>query len=343
MSQFSQQLIQWQKLYGRHGLPWQVSEPYARWISEVMLQQTQVVTVIDYYHRFMERFPTVTDLASANEDEVMRYWAGLGYYTRARNLHKAAKTIVETYGGVFPQKREEWEALPGIGKSTAAAVTAFSFGAKEAILDGNVKRVLSRNFAITQPMTAAVEKQLWALAQSLLPENDIESYTQGLMDLGATVCTRTPKCEECPFQESCLARQQGIEKTLPVAKPKRERPEKHRTFFLFWHDDAVLLVKRTAKGVWQGLHSLPEVDGQLNDDAIEHYLQETAFNIRNWQRMETVTHDFSHYRLFIEPIAVHVRNTEAIVENGTWLEIEKVSTVGLPAPIETLLKRFLNF
>ena len=158
MSNFSDRLIQWQKLYGRHGLPWQIKDPYARWISEVMLQQTQVVTVIDYYHRFMDRFPTVSELAAASEDEVMRYWAGLGYYTRARNLHKAAKIIVDIYRGVFPTTRQEWEALPGVGQSTAAAVTAFSFGAKEAILDGNVKRVLARNFAIEKPMTLKLKK-----------------------------------------------------------------------------------------------------------------------------------------------------------------------------------------
>lgn len=231
MSNFSDRLIQWQKLYGRHGLPWQIKDPYARWISEVMLQQTQVVTVIDYYHRFMDRFPTVNELAVASEDEVMRYWAGLGYYTRARNLHKAAKIIVDTYRGVFPTTRQEWEALPGIGQSTAAAVTAFSFGAKEAIMDGNVKRVLARNFAIEKPMTAQVEKEFWALAQSLLPENDIESYIQGLMDLGATVCTRTPQCLLCPFETTCLAHIKGIERNLPIPKPKRQRPEKHRTFF----------------------------------------------------------------------------------------------------------------
>ena len=342
MSNFSDRLIQWQKIYGRHGLPWQIKDPYARWISEVMLQQTQVVTVIDYYHRFMSRFPTVNDLAVASEDEVMSYWAGLGYYTRARNLHKAAKIIVENYQGIFPRTRQEWEALPGIGQSTAAAVTAFSFGAKEAIMDGNVKRVLARNFAIDKPITTQVEKEFWALAQSLLPEKDIESYTQGLMDLGATVCTRTPQCLLCPFEDTCLAHMKGIEKNLPVPKPKRQRPEKHRTFFLYWHESSVQLVKRTGKGVWQGLHSLPEVDGSMHDEQVEDYLSCQTLRVRNWLRLETIVHDFSHYRLYIEPIAVHLREQSVLNGDSMWVDATKVSTVGMPAPVETLVKKFLN-
>ena len=228
---FAEALIRWQKQFGRHQLPWQTEDPYARWLSEVMLQQTQVVTVTTYFERFIKRFPTVSDLAQASEDEVMALWAGLGYYSRARNLHKAAKLLVSQYGGTFPKTRQEWEALPGIGRSTAAAIVAFSFGQKETILDGNVKRVLARYFGIEHPLDGArATKDLWALAEELLPDHDIGAYIQGLMDLGATVCTRNPSCTICPFCQSCKANQLGVQNTLPLPKPKKFVPKKRPHF-----------------------------------------------------------------------------------------------------------------
>ena len=207
--EFSNTLIKWQKESGRNNLPWQVTDPYKRWVSEIMLQQTQVATVIEYYERFMRRFPTVQSLAQASEDELMQYWSGLGYYSRARNMLRSAKMIVQDNQGVFPQKRLDWEKLPGVGRSTAAAVVAFSFGEKETILDGNVKRVLMRIYGIEAPSDdKEVTKHLWELAESLLPDHDLPRYIQGLMDLGATVCARKPKCDVCPFANSCVATRQ---------------------------------------------------------------------------------------------------------------------------------------
>ena len=342
MSEFSKSLIHWQKQYGRHNLPWQMKDPYARWISEVMLQQTQVTTVIDYYCRFMTCFPTVKDLANASEDQVMIQWAGLGYYSRARNLHKAAQIIVDQYGGVFPKTRCEWEQLPGIGRSTASAIVAFSYGEREAILDGNVKRVLTRYFAINRVLDHSLEKELWLLAESLLPADDMDSYTQGLMDLGATVCSKKPQCLLCPFEKSCLAHQNGIEKDLPVPRVKRKRSQTTRTFFLFWYENQIFLEKRTGKSVWQGLYCLPEIDAAMSDKQVQEYLDAQGLSVRNWNRLETLVHDFSHYRLHIEPIAVLLRKTNHLLISGKWVEAKKISTVAMPTPIENLVTKFLS-
>lgn len=220
---FSARLIAWQHRHGRHHLPWQVREPYLVWLSEIMLQQTQVATVLDYYPRFTTRFPTVQALAAAPQDEVLSLWQGLGYYSRARNLHKAAQQVVSGFGGVFPSSRRELETLCGVGRSTAAAIAAFAFHQREAILDGNVKRVLCRVFARDgNPADKKFENQLWALAESLLPseQENMPAYTQGLMDLGATVCKRSkPLCGKCPMAEICQAKAQNRTAVLPRKKP----------------------------------------------------------------------------------------------------------------------------
>ncbi len=340
---FAQKIIQWQKAYGRHGLPWQVPDAYARWVSEVMLQQTQVTTVIGYYLRFMERFPSVHDLAATSDDEVMRYWAGLGYYSRARNLHKAAQVIVNDWQG-FRQTREAWEALPGVGKSTAAAIVAFSFGAREAILDGNVKRVLARAFAVTEPMTPPTMKYLWALSESLLPEANIEAYTQGLMDLGAMICTRNPKCGDCPLKSICEAKSQGIEATLPKVAHKRARPEKVRTFMLLWHEDAIYLVKRPTKGIWPGLFSLPEMEGEVDDEAVSDWARAQGFDVKNTRVLEVVKHDFTHYRLRMHPIAISVKERDSAMESplSVWIRAKDLTQLGLPAPVEKILSDFFS-
>ena len=212
-SSFARRLINWQRQHGRHDLPWQVKDPYCVWLSEIMLQQTQVATVLDYYPRFLAKFPTVQSLAAAPQDEVLSLWAGLGYYSRARNLHKAAQQVVGQFGGIFPSERKDLETLCGVGRSTAAAISAFAFNRRETILDGNVKRVLCRVFAQDgNPQDKKFENVLWALAESLLPsENaDMPAYTQGLMDLGATVCKRTkPLCHQCPMADICEARKQN--------------------------------------------------------------------------------------------------------------------------------------
>lgn len=227
---FARRLIDWQRQHGRHDLPWQVKDPYSVWLSEIMLQQTQVATVLDYYPRFLTKFPTVQSLAAAPQDEVLSLWAGLGYYSRARNLHKAAQQVVGQFGGIFPSERKDLETLCGVGRSTAAAISAFAFNRRETILDGNVKRVLCRVFAQDgNPQDKKFENSLWTLAESLLPsENtDMPAYTQGLMDLGATVCKRTkPLCHQCPMADICEAKKQNRIDELPRKKtaPRSANP-----------------------------------------------------------------------------------------------------------------------
>ena len=339
--QFSLTLITWQRNHGRHHLPWQVAEPYARWISEIMLQQTQVTPVLEYDGRFMKRFPTVQDLAKAQEDEVMQYWSGLGYYSRARNLHKAAQIIVDEKKGIFPKTRQEWEALPGVGRSTAAAIAAFSFGARETILDGNVKRVLARLFRIESPVNeTGTVKELWSLAEKLLPEQNIEDYIQGLMDLGATVCTRNPKCVLCPFQQECESLKAGLQNKIPVTLKRSKRPQKERTFLLLWDDDECFLQKRSVKGVWEGLYCLPEKDGVLTQEAAERIVSEQGFCVKNTRALESFSHDFSHYRLILHPIAVRVNKKPLTSNSERWIKLADLPDIGLPAPIRSLLEKF---
>jgi A/G-specific adenine glycosylase len=249
LSDFARTLIRWQRSHGRNDLPWQgTRDPYAIWLAEIMLQQTQVATVVPYYQRFRTRFPDIASLAAADEDEVLRLWSGLGYYSRARNLHRAAQTVVAQHGGRFPRELAEIEALPGIGRSTAAAIAGFAFGARAAILDGNVKRVLARHFAVEgHPGERAVEQRLWALAESLLPAADIEPYIQGLMDLGATVCTaRAPQCERCPVRAACAAFAQNRVGELPAPRPRRAVPHRRTAMLVLRRGDDVLLQKRPA-------------------------------------------------------------------------------------------------
>jgi A/G-specific adenine glycosylase len=273
---FSRQIIDWQRRHGRHHLPWQASgDPYRIWVSEIMLQQTQVGTVIPYFERFMVRFPDVASLAAASEEEVLTRWAGLGYYARGRNLHRAARQIMGQHAGMFPCDFDAIVDLPGIGRSTAAAISAFAFGQRRAILDGNVKRVLTRVFAIDGwPGDKKVETRLWELSEILLPEKDIEAYTQALMDLGATVCTRSnPKCGQCPLACDCAARREGRIARFPVSRPKKPVPERAAIMLVIRHGRDILLRKRPAAGIWGGLWSLPEAEG----DFLPVCLQLTTF------------------------------------------------------------------
>ena len=343
MSLFSEKLIAWQKSHGRNDLPWQVKDPYVRWLSEVMLQQTQVTTVLGYFDRFIKRFPTVEALALAHEDEVMQHWAGLGYYSRARNLHRCAQTIVDQYQGQFPCTREELESLPGIGRSTAAAIAAFAFDARETILDGNVKRVLTRYLAIEGPVNqVSVSKLLWEKAQALVPETQMTAYTQGLMDLGALVCTRTPKRDLCPVASHCQAREQGRQLELPTPNPKKNRPQHTRTFLLLWQDDRIWLEKRLQKGIWQGLFSLPEVDGELDEELAENEAQRMGFEVRNAKLLAPYTHDFSHYRLFMNPVAINIKKAPMSDENHLFIEASNLDRVGLPPPILAIVSKFFS-
>ena len=269
----AQRVLIWQREHGRHGLPWQgTRDPYRVWLSEVMLQQTQVATVLDYYVRFLQRFPDVQALAAAPLDDVLALWSGLGYYSRARNMHRCAAIVVAEQGGRFPGSSAALAALPGIGRSTAAAIAAFCFGERAAILDGNVKRVLTRALGFGGDLAlAAQERVLWQTAESLLPAEGVEAYTQGLMDLGATLClARRPQCERCPLASLCVARAEGSPERYPVKTRKLKRGRRRHALLWLERGDSIWLEQRPATGVWAGLWSLPE---HASADALEAFVQ----------------------------------------------------------------------
>ncbi|MDP2433259.1 MAG: A/G-specific adenine glycosylase [Pseudomonadota bacterium] len=336
---FAPRLIAWQQSHGRHDLPWQGTlDPYRIWLSEIMLQQTQVETVIPYYSRFLASFPDLATLAAAPDDSVMARWAGLGYYSRARNLHAAARRIAAEHGGRFPQQLDAILDLPGIGRSTAAAIAAFAFGQRGAILDGNAKRVLARVFGIDGwPGEKAVETRMWALAEALLPESDIRAYTQGLMDLGATLCARArPRCEACPFSDDCLANRQGRHGELPGARPKKSIPEKATAMLILLHGGEILLEKRPAPGIWGGLWSLPECPADADPAraaASLGYRAETA------DRCPAHIHTFTHFRLHIQPWLLPVERPLAAEEPGRlWLALADLNGAALPTPVRRILE-----
>ncbi len=340
---FSERLICWQKQYGRHHLPWQVKNPYCVWLSEIMLQQTQVATVLDYYPRFLEKFPTVQTLAAAPQDEVLSLWAGLGYYSRARNLHKAAQQVVEQFGGTFPSERKDLETLCGVGRSTAAAICAFAFNRRETILDGNVKRVLCRVFARDgNPQDKKFENSLWTLAESLLPsENaDMPAYTQGLMDLGATVCKRTkPLCHQCPMADICEAKKQNRIAELPRKKTATEV----QTLPLYWlivrnQDGAILLEKRPAKGIWGGLYCVPCFEKLDETYACAEKLGIASDGL---EEQPALTHRLTHRLLMITPFEAQISSSENtdLLPNRLWVKPENLSDYGLPKPLADYLKQ----
>lgn len=339
---FSARLIAWQRQHGRHDLPWQnTRDPYRIWVSEIMLQQTQVSTVIPYFERFMQRFPDVAALARAAEDEVLAHWSGLGYYSRARNLHHAAQQVTSRHGGVFPADPVTIEQLPGIGRSTAAAIAAFAHGVHGAILDGNVKRVLARYCAIDgHPGNKQVEDRLWREARRLLPTQDIEAYTQGIMDLGATVCTRSrPRCDACPVAGGCQARAQERVDELPAPRPRKTLPQRATAMLILLHGRDVLLEKRPATGIWGGLWSLPEAD--VEDDAAAVAHARYGVYPEQERRLPELAHTFTHFRLNIQPrllTAFKLRPTAG--EPGRlWMPIEDALDAALPAPVRKLLGR----
>ena len=338
MSKFASALIGWQRRYGRSDLPWQgTRDPYRVWLSEVMLQQTQVATVIPYYERFLRRFPTLESLAQAPEDEVLRLWSGLGYYARGRNLQAAARAVI--CDGSFPRTAEEIEKLPGVGRTTAAAIAVFAFGERAAILDGNVKRVLARYHGIEGwPGERSVQDALWRRAHAALPQRHTEVYTQALMDLGATVCTsRAPRCEACPVNPKCEARKSGRTAEIPAPRPRKALPQKAVTWLLLVEENHILLEKRPAPGIWGGLWSFPEAPAKR----LMHYCRSTmGCELRSRKALEILHHGFTHFRLEIQPLLCGVRRTLQVETPGrVWAEVEEAARAAVPTPVRTLLAR----
>lgn len=340
-AEFAARLIAWQRLHGRNDLPWQnTRDAYRIWLSEIMLQQTQVTTVIPYYRKFLERFPDVRSLAEADLDAVLQLWSGLGYYSRARNLHGAARQVMARHGGRFPATREALEALPGLGRSTAAAVAAFAFGAREAILDGNVKRVLARHFAIPGFYgEKKVADRLWALAESLLPPRGVERYTQALMDLGATVCTRAPVCANCPVSGSCVALKQDAVLKYPSPRPRKLAPERATTMLLLLREGEIFLQKRPPSGIWGGLWAFPEVAADV--DIAAYCAQQFSCKLRDIERLPELEHAFTHFKLRIQPVLCRVNARTARVESGLsrWLPLAAAEKAAVPTPVKKLLLR----
>jgi A/G-specific adenine glycosylase len=374
MESFSQRLVTWQRTHGRHDLPWQGADAYRVWLSEIMLQQTQVTTVIPYYQRFVAAFPNVAALAAASEDDVLAHWSGLGYYARGRNLHKAAQIIVERYNGEFPHRFEDIVELPGVGRSTAAAVCALAYHDRRAILDGNVKRVLARYCGIEGwAGEKRVEEKLWQQAEALLPQSPrpagervreitsdwpagglsrmasssirdgsdiaIATYTQALMDIGATVCTRSrPKCVLCPVQADCVALKTERIAELPTPRPRKAVPERHATFLLLMHGNDILLEKRPGSGIWGGLWCPPQFDDEA---AARDWFVRNGMEASEGERLPTFTHTFTHFKLHITPLMVRlVRKPFRVEQAGSvWLDVEEALGAAIPTPVRKVLEQ----
>lgn len=340
--QFSDQVVNWYFENGRKHLPWQENKtPYRVWISEIMLQQTQVATVIPYYQRFMDSFPSITDLANAAQDTVLQHWTGLGYYARARNLHKAAQIMRDNYHGEFPKNIDEVIALPGIGRSTAGAILSLSLKQHHPILDGNVKRVLSRHYMVEgYNGLSAYEKTLWPITELLTPQKNVDAFNQAMMDIGATICTRSsPSCDICPITSSCFANASSEQTNFPQKKPKKTLPEKSTVFLIFRVDGKVLLEKRPPTGIWGGLWCFIEA---ATEKQLDVQLNKYGLTRINLTELTKFRHTFSHYHLDISPILIDCKTSSAmqVAENNTlaWYEIEQAKEVGLATPTVKLLK-----
>jgi A/G-specific adenine glycosylase len=345
-NQFSKRLLQWYDQYGRKTLPWRENiSPYRVWISEIMLQQTQVKTVIPYFQKFIQRFPSLDDLADAHEDEVLHRWTGLGYYSRARNLQQTAKIIQATYSGLFPDKLETLLALPGIGRSTAGAILAIAFNQAAPILDGNVKRILTRFHAIGgSPASIAVNRQLWSWAKLYTPDKRVADYTQAIMDLGANVCTRCkPQCTVCPIANGCSAHQQNQETAFPYPKIKKIIPIRNITMLIF-HDPIykrVFLERRPPAGVWGGLWSFPECP---NEEDINSWSQQRyGIYSSKSKQLAAIKHKLTHFQMDITPIYFHIsaKLADRVLDsdNQIWYNLEQPSVRGFAAPVQRLLQQ----
>jgi A/G-specific adenine glycosylase len=342
-SDFSQAVLNWFDEHGRHDLPWQQNKtPYRVWVSEIMLQQTQVVTVIDYYQRFMQRFPDVQSLAAAEQDEVLHYWTGLGYYARARNLHKCAQTVVEEFKGEFPQTVEGLESLSGIGRSTAGAIASISMGKHASILDGNVKRVLSRFHGVEGwPGNKKVADEMWLIAERYTPAKRTGEYTQAMMDLGATLCTRSkPQCQICPLQAQCEAYALDRVKEFPFSKPKKEKPIKSTRMLMLEWDGRILLKQQPSSGIWGGLWIFPMME--VAQPMMEHEL--LNHKIQSIHEGDVFRHTFSHYHLDIHPVHIKLAKPMDMIGESKqlWYNLKQPDSVGLAAPVKKLLESLNN-
>ena len=340
MKSFASRIICWQQQHGRHALPWQGSrDPYRIWLSEIMLQQTQVATVIPYFERFVARFPDLPALAAAHEDAVLALWSGLGYYSRARNLHAAARTIVADHDGKFPASMDAIAQLPGVGRSTAAAIAALAFGQRCAILDGNVRRVLARHGGVDGwPGDRKVETTLWQLAESHLPRSAIEAYTQGMMDLGALACTRSrPACSACPVSTDCAAFTQHRTAELPTPRPKKILPEKQVLMLMLFDRGELMLEKRPARGIWGGLWSLPELT--LGADPAAHCHDHGLITLTQ-RVLPRFSHSFTHFRLHIQPVQIQLAPRQTTLPGQIWLPPADALNAALPTPVRRLVAQF---
>ncbi|MDR2173046.1 MAG: A/G-specific adenine glycosylase [Burkholderiales bacterium] len=346
MPDIASRLIAWQRRQGRHHLPWQnTRDAYRIWLSEIMLQQTQVTTVIGYYERFMQKFPTVQTLAAAPLARVLEHWSGLGYYRRAHHLHAAAQSVVNDYGSVFPESQEQLMALPGIGRSTAAAIAVFAFGRRAAILDGNVRRFLARHHGIEGfPGLPAVEKTLWSLAEQLLPRQHLESYTQGLMDLGAQICTRNkPLCAQCPLCSDCVAYRQNRVQELPTPRSGKAPVRRDFCLLILRRNSRVLLETRADRGIWSGLWSFPECNTSNNLAALIRTRWGLTLIAKTAQPV--MVHKLTHRTLHITPILATVRGRlrNATALEARFLSLPEARQCALPAPVRRLLEQKMRF
>jgi len=336
---FAARLIAWQREFGRHDLPWQGGDAYRVWLSEIMLQQTQVVTVIPYFLRFVESFPNIAVLAAASEEQVLEHWSGLGYYARGRNLHKAARLIVEQHHGEFPNDFAKIIELPGIGRSTAAAICALAFHQHRAILDGNVKRVLARYCGIAGwTGDKKIEAMLWQHAEDLLPKKEVAIYIQAQMDMGATLCTRSkPKCTQCPLQNDCVAYQSKRVAALPTPRPRKTVPERHATFLLLLHGNEIYLEKRAATGIWGGLWSLPQLDD--GGELLEEYVLRNGYDSVARTELAAFSHTFTHFKLHITPVVFNVAHKPLRVQQagGVWMNVDEALQAAIPTPVRMML------
>ena len=341
MTDFADRILAWFDVHGRRDLPWRGAGAYRVWVSEIMLQQTQVQTVVPYYERFVASFPDVVALAEADIDSVLSHWSGLGYYARARNLHRAARIVRDEHGGEFPDSLEPLMALPGIGRSTAGAILALAYDVRAPILDGNVKRVIARHGAVAGwPGATRVANELWRIAREFTPSRRVADYTQAMMDLGATICTRSrPACGECPVATDCTARERGATEDFPGRRPTRTKPRRETTMVLAVRGGALYMERRPPAGIWGGLWSLPEMAGDAVSEWCRRVLDDDGTLREAWSPLR---HSFSHFDLDIHPVVVRVAGASRRVaegENAAWYELDRAPPGGIAAPVLVLIDR----